>query len=183
MIKIRGKCFETNSSSMDRYDDYDDGYSVGSVYGCTHGYQNIFIELEIKDDLTEEEEKQFDDIEPIENNLFDVINSYLEDAEDYEISSYGDEYIIISARINAVARITHPGDSGDRYCPPSGPDFEFEYDAMPLKNEEQNNSFKESIRKDLLNVFENAGWTGVTDIIRVYGDEVDHNELYDNLNY
>lgn len=183
MIKIRGKCFETNSSSMDRYDDYDDGYSVGSTYGHTYCYQNIIIELKSKDILTDEEEKQLDDIESIEDNIFEVIDSYLEDAENYEISSYSSDYIAISARINAVARITRPGDRGDRYCPPSGPELEFEYDAMPLKNEEQDSHFKENIRKDLLNVFKNAGWKYIIDVIRVYGDDVDHDEFYDNLNY
>ena len=180
MIKIRGKCFETNSSSMDRYDDYDDRYddydgeySIGSVYGRTFGFQNVVIELETKDNLTKEEEKQMEDIESIEKDILEVISSYISDSEGYEITSYGDDYIIVSVRIDAVAKLRR------RYEPHIVPDIEFEYDEMSHKNEE--NHFIENIRKELLDVFKKAGWTGITDIIRVYGDEIDEDEFYNNL--
>ncbi len=176
MFKIRNSCFETNSSSMDRYDDYDRGPDH------SHGRQTIRIILKWAENVPDVRiDEIIDSIDHIEEDIFDILSSLMEDADDFEISSIDYTDITVTADVRANIRVISPGYAGDRYCPPEGPELEFDYNGFPFKNEEC--PARNKTKEELLKLFHNQGWTEITGIEHVYGDELDDNDLYDNISY
>lgn len=176
MLKLRKSLFETNSSSGDRYDDYDSGPDH------THGRQTIRIILTWADGVSDERmDEILDSLDSIEENIFDTLNSLMEDADDFEIDNTDDGDITVTADVRAGIRVVSPGYAGDRYCPPEGPELEFEYTGFPLKNEEC--PARNNVKEDLLKLFHEQGWTEITGVEHVYGEEIDDDVLYDNIDY
>ena len=173
MLKIRKNCFETNSSSMDRYNDYD---------GPDHSYarQDIFIELIWAEDTSD---SRIDEIlENIDDDeLFDCLGTLMEDADDFEIEDFDDGNIHVSAELKASAIVTYAGCPATRYEPAEDPEYEFEYTGFPLKNEEC--PARNKVKDDIMKLFAKNGYTEILGIENIYGTELDEDTLYDNLNY
>lgn len=175
MLKIRNKLFETNSSSADRYDDYDD---YGPSY--SHARQHIRICLKWADDVTDERvDEIFENLYQIEEEIFDCLADCMEDAEDFEVYDTSDGDIEITADVTAKAVITSPGYAGDRYCPPEGPEYEFEYTGFPDKREDC--PLRNKVKEDIMKLFVKQGWTEILGIDSLYGEDIDEDEFYDNL--
>lgn len=177
MIKIRRGCFETNSSSMDRYDDYDDGPTT------THGRQTIRIILKWADDVTEERVNEIleSDFYQVEEDVFDILCSLMEDADDFEVDNFDDDDITITADVSADIHVVSPAYPGDRYSPPEPAELEFDYTGFPLKKEDC--PARNKVKDDILKLFHNQGWTEIIGIENVYGEEIDDDVFYDNISY
>lgn len=176
MIKLRKSLFETNSSSGDRYDDYDDGPTH------THARQTIRIILKWADNVSDDRMNEIlDSLDPIGEDIFDILSDLMEDTDDFEIDNTDDGDINVTADVTAEINVISPGYAGDRYCPPEGPELEFDYTGFPFKNEDcpaRNNT-----KNKLLKLFHEQGWKEIIGIEHVYGEEIDDDELYDNINY
>lgn len=174
MLKIRNKLFETNSSSSDRYDDYDYGPSH------SHARQHIHICLNWADDASDERvDEIIDNLYQIEEDIFDCLKDCMEDADDFEVYYTSDRDIEITADVTAKVIITDPGYEGDRYCPPEGPDFEFKYTGFPGKREVC--PLRDKVKDDIMKLFAKQGWTEILGIDSLYGEDIDEGEFYDNL--
>lgn len=175
MLKIRGNCFETNSSSMDRYDDreYD---------GPDHSYarQDIFINLIWAEGTSDTRVAEI--LESIdESELFECLETLMEDADDFEIEDFDDGNIHASVELRARAVVTYEGCPATRYEPAEGPEYEFEYTGVPFKHEEC--PARNKVKADIMKLFTENGYTEVLGIENIYGTELDEGTLYDNLNY
>ena len=174
MLKIRNNCFETNSSSMDRYDDYDDEPDY------SHARQTIRIILKWADDVPEERvDEIINSIEYVDEDIFSILSSLMEDSDDFEIDNFDDGDITVTADVCASIKVVSPGYKGDRYCPPEAPEIEFIYTGFPSKNEEC--PARNKVKEDLLKLFRSQGWIEIIGIENVYGEDIDDDEFYDNL--
>lgn len=175
MFKIRNSCFETNSSSMDRYDDYDNSPDH------THAYQDIRIILKWADNVSDERiDEILDNIEYVEDKIFDILDSEMEDTDDFYIDDTDNGDIHIKVSVGAKPIMTSPGYKGDRYSPPESAEYKFNYTRFPTKSEDCKSIAK--IKQDLLNIFHEQGWNEIIEIENIYGEELDEDDLYDNLN-
>lgn len=175
MLKIRNKLFETNSSSADRYDDYDD------IPDHTHAYQDIRIILKWEDYvLDEDKDLILDRIVCVSDKIFDILDSVMEDADDFYIDDTDNGNIHIGVSVGAKPIMTNPGYKGDRYSPPESVEYEFKYTGFPTKSEDCKSIAK--IKQDLLKIFHEQDCNEIIEIEDIYGEELDEDELYDNLN-
>lgn len=168
MINIRRYIFETNSSSMDHYGDFDD-YQT-EPFNCGFGIQNVTIELQFIDGLTDERHDEIFDIIKANEEKFTDILDYLYnhkntrpefyDLDDNElILSY---YAYLHVYYNTRKRI-----------------YEIdEYEGVPEKNEEYKE--KEQDKEKFMKLFAELGITEVTGIINIYGDAVEEIDELDN---
>lgn len=176
MLKIRTCCFETNSSSMDRYDDYDSG----PTYSYSHQY--IWLSIRWRDeDNSDEIDEVMENLEQIEDKLLDLVATLSPDGEDFKIEDWDDETIYIYSTINGKVYVEHPGYEGDRYCPPEPPVFGFDFEGFPYKNEEC--PARNKLKDDILKLFHEHGWNQVAEITEIYGEEPDYDEFNDNIRW
>ena len=182
MLVIRPNIFETNSSSMDYYNDYDDGLEHDS-----HAEQKIYIEFELEEGISDAETdniinemyEKFDDEANID--IFDSVLSVCELEDDYAYDIEIDGNVI---KIVADIKVYIDYEGGypqTRYEPgePAEP-YVLEQYGVPLKNEEFDK--KKDIMLDLLKDFKDAG-IRVAKITNIYGTEVDENEAIENIKY
>lgn len=150
MIKIRRSLFETNSSSGDRYDDYDDNLPSRATAN-----QAIRIVLEYDDNTSD---YRLEEIAGILEDLGDDICSICDISEDMELEfdtvDGGDIYLMAS--ISAEYHCVYDGYAGDRYEPPSNPEYEFSWNKFPYKSEisPRKSKMKEQL---LIHMFEIGG--------------------------
>lgn len=177
MIKIRPGCFETNSSSMDRYEDYDDDTPR---YG--HARQLVHIKLKWQEGTSDTRIDEIcDEIynNKIDDKLFDIFESYYNDSN----SEMNDaDYDEITFYENCSATISWHGKyyPATRYEPAEYPEPEIDdIDGVPLKNHDypSKNKDKDAVMK----IFKEMGWTEIVEIIDIYSDDIDEQEVFNNL--
>ena len=173
MFKIRGNFFETNSSSSDRYDDREyDGPSY------SYARQDIFIELIWAENTPDSRIDEILDSIGCDE-LFNCLEPLMEDADDLMFEDFDDGNIHVTVEIKARAILTYEGCPATRYEPEEYPDYDFEYTAFPLKNEEC--PAKNKVKDDIMKLFAKYGYTEILGIENIYGAELDESALYDAL--
>lgn len=178
MFKIRPNCFETNSSSMDSYDDYDDDRSR---YAKT--YQTIRIIFKWDENATDERISEiFDDMlnGVIDKELFQQFDEYF-DEPDGEVYDGGDDYLELQYKV--IVGVSYRGSyyPATRYSPAEYPEPELDDDwsGVPLKN--QPFAAKNQIIENLMKVFKERGWTEIVGIENIYGEDIDYDDAYNNI--
>ena len=178
MFKIRPNCFETNSSSMDSYDDYDDDRSR---YTKTH--QKVRIIFKWDENVTDERiEEIFDYIlhGEIDEELFKQFDEYYDEPEG-EVHDGEDDYIEL--RYPVIIGVSYSGSyyPATRYSPAEYPEPELDDDwsGVPLKN--QPFAAKDAIKDNLMKVFKEKGWTEIIGIENIYGEDIDYDDAYNNI--
>lgn len=163
MIKIRPNCFETNSSSMDRYDDYD-----MPDHGKADHY--ITIHLTWTDDITEE---RFDEIaDKLSTDLVEKLaaafSDYFEDScNEVEV----DDDTIHMTYKGVYVSVHYEGSyyPATRYepeeCPEEIMDDEQEFGVNDLQPSQFN-----AIKQQLMKVFKDAKIPEIIDVTKIEGE-------------
>lgn len=168
MLNIRGKCFETNSSSMDQYDEYEENYE-------SYVPQTVIIKFNLDENTTDERFYNIGDIVEDNINKFEEclsgFYSHLEKIELDAISSdefrfevYSVTYSVSYDTRNGSVSIKDKPDDG---VPPKG-------DTDP---------YKESVKKDILNLLKNLGITEILEVTDLYSYPVAYIDPYDYIDW
>lgn len=179
MFRIRPYIFETNSSSGDYYNE-------GPYDGTTTATadQQIHIQLKYPDSYTD------DDIDAMTEKIVNAINDnpdiiapvYNLGEPGYDDDEITWDYDEILLYMEATATIGWDGSyyPATRYEPEEYPDPVVEdTDEMPGRGVDFKG--KEETKEELLKSLKNAGFTDVIKIVDIYGDEVDEDLYYDNI--
>ena len=167
--------FETNSSSADRYDDFDD-----PTYTA---YQQVMIELDYNDDIYENElECELDEklSKFLDDNIdtLDVLKPLLEQFESGKYQNvYAEEstiHIEIECTYDVEFHDSYMGDSEHSYCDGSDMDIN-DSDELPEKGQDWPK--KEEIKEKILKNLKEAGFTEIKRIVDIYGLEVDSSDI------
>ena len=157
MIKIRNKIFETNSSSMDRYDDdyYDDSPSYGL---CP---QFLYIQYKMKDGVNAESciDKIWDTIvqDDSATRIDKFLEKYFDNFDEWVLDDVNEDFIVL--RVSYLTWYL-----GTDEC-----------DGFP------DTECKSETKKQLLEILHNIGLVEIESIESMYGSEPDFKEVMDNL--
>lgn len=172
MFKIRPGCFETNSSSMDSYSD------IGGYGDYAYANQLVYIVVEWAEGTTEERKDEVREYvngngldDEIESILYDMIPAAA-DNRDFELDIFQENEITFLVPIEARSIMTSSGYRGDRYNPPEGAEYTYEYDgAAPLKGS-ANTAAVAKAKEQLLKMFKEAELSEIVAITTIYGTEL-----------
>ena len=177
--KIRSSYFETNSSSMDRYDDCDDYPHVA------HVKQKVHIILKWKEDVSDQRvDEILDHIgnNEISDDLYKIFCDYYENADDLEIDNLddGDITFVFS---DCTVDISWSGGyyPATRYEPEEYPDMEIDdNDGVPEKRADYPG--KERDKQAIMKIFQEKGWTEIIGVEDIYADEIDEDDVESAIN-
>ena len=180
MFKIRKHIFETNSSSSDCYDDFDGPDTA-------QAYQTIHVQIQYTDGLSEDEmmsiiERLVDELN--NDTCTDVFDGVYDLFEDGDIIDGFDviDSDELSFDMRVTATIAYEGKyyPATRYEPAEYPEpYISECDCMPGKLKDFKG--KEDIKADILKKLKEHGYTQIVKVVDIYGDDVDDDEFYDNI--
>ena len=171
MFKIRNSCFETNSSSMDRFTDYERNNTNYAV-----GIQNIYIDINWADNLSDNRYSEICDM--IENGklgdkLCDIMfkimeseNICLEDIKNIEISA---DFIKISMSFKTKIYVDYDEIAIRGYSYISEVEFSDKDNFFPEKQDIWKN--KEKYINEILKLFKDENITEIVEISDIYGDD------------
>ena len=181
MINIRAGIFETNSSSMDRYDDSD------SLENKSKAFQLVHIEYEYNDDINEDMYEELDaKLEKSLNNNYEILAPVLDLFSDGDCHDPYVEDGEIKIEVACTYDISWYGEysPATRYEPEEFPEMEIDdSDELPGKGDDWKNMKvnKEDIKEQLLKNLKENGFSEIKRITDIYGDEVNSDEIYDNV--
>lgn len=175
MIKIRSSLFETNSSSADRYDDYD--WDEGPTH--TTARQTVRIEFSIKDGTSNDRCSEIDDEITDKNYDFEDMLTQadeLDDYDDWDFVESKDGIVKLTADVTAKLHMTYSGCKATRYSPAEDPEYEFEYVDIVNISPAAMSKLKEQLLKLVEDIPEITECT-------ISRDDIDEDEFYDNIKY
>ncbi|MEE3344844.1 MAG: hypothetical protein VZS44_12175 [Bacilli bacterium] len=186
MLKIRKNIFETNSSSGDYYNDYDDN-DTGSN---STSHQLIHIIFKLQEELSEEEITKFekdtyDKLMSFEDKLYEILYELSPDGTDdgfefWEDGCDGEYYYLdILSEVKGTIHVISPEIPRTWDYPGDYGVWEWLYEGFPLKNETVPALAK--AKEDILKLFKENGITQFVEITELYADEADKDEFEDNV--
>lgn len=182
--KVRSSYFETNSSSMDRYDDSE---FYNDYPHTVHVKQRVHIEFEWQDgvsnDRINEILDQMSDNTKIEEELYKIFESHYENSESLNIDSISD-YDLVFEFDNCTVDLSWHGRhfAATRWDPEEFPEWDIEdYDGVPEKQKEYQS--KERDKQAIMKIFQENGWTEIIGITDIYSDEIDEDDIERAIDY
>ncbi len=144
-------------------------------------YINIVVDENISDERLIEISEDIVINEVINDELNNILSRLFTNGELQEVE-YMDNNVI---EVNFLARVgiidIIPGYAGSRYQPPEPDEIKWDYsDLAPTKYIESDYNLNK-VKRELLDLFEEKGWTEITDITKIYGEDDLDNQL--NSNY
>ena len=175
MLKIRSAFFETNSSSNDRYDDYDD-----DTPRVAHVKQTVHIVLQWQDDVPDDRVDEILDRVldgEIDDDLYKIFEDYYEYADELVVDNVddGDITFVFS---DCTVDISWSGKyyPATRYEPAEYPEMEIDdCDGVPEKRADY--SSKERDKQSIMKIFADKGWKEIVGIEDIYADEIDYDDV------
>lgn len=179
MFRIRSSIFETNSSSSDYYNDYDnDDYNHNSW-----AHQVVHIKLKWDEYVYDEKIDEICDkiLNDINEDLLLIFADYSDEYDDLEILDADFDEIRIN--LNCYVNISYSGSyyPATRYSPAEYPEPEVNnHDGIPSgKNADW--PAKKSIIKKIMDVFKKSNIKEIIGIETIYADDIDEEEAINNL--
>lgn len=179
MIKIRKSCFETNSSSTDRYEDYDNAPDHG------YAHQISYVVLKWKPNISEDTINSV--LDKISNSLSDSISEVAKEmyseARDVELEDAYDEYLVFTGLVTVKVHYEGSSSPATMYDPPEYPELCIDDidGGIPLKGEDFPD--KQYYIDQFMKWFKKHNIDEIIGISDIYGDDIDDDEVADNLSY
>ena len=175
MLRIRKGAFETNSSSSDYYNDYDDSYP-----SISWDWQRIDVHFDIEDIKDTKDEKiLLDEFQSIEDDIIDLFGDFYDEG-DYEIEEI-DEIMYIKNECHCSIEWSGGYYPETRYSPAEYPQPEVIEWIDGLNPKEDISNQINKCKQNILKIIKEHNLTMIKGVTKIVVHEPDEDKALENI--